>query len=144
MSSKQSNFFSVRTETNRNPICFGCFSVCFAKPKNIFFGLFWFVGVSDRYQNNRNKHNFVKTNRKISKKTFYIRGVLETVNFFSRFKPKQTENQSVSVVFPFFFAKPNNFFFGLFRCFGPLSKPLSKQPKQTELKGSVQRKLRWV
>jgi hypothetical protein len=31
--------FSVRTETNRNSICFGCFSVCFAKPKNIFFGL---------------------------------------------------------------------------------------------------------
>ncbi len=37
-------FFSVPTETNRNSICFGCFSVCFAKPKNIFFGLFWFFG----------------------------------------------------------------------------------------------------
>jgi hypothetical protein len=40
VSSKQSNFFSVRTETNQNSICFGCFSVCFAKPKNIFFSLF--------------------------------------------------------------------------------------------------------
>ncbi len=43
VSSKQSNFFSVRTETNQNSICFVCFSVCFAKPKNIFsvcFGLF--------------------------------------------------------------------------------------------------------
>jgi hypothetical protein len=33
-------FFSVRTETNRNSICFGCFLVCFAKPKKNFFGLF--------------------------------------------------------------------------------------------------------
>ncbi len=42
-------FFSVRTETNRNSICFGCFSVCFfAKPKIIkifFFGLFQFVSM---------------------------------------------------------------------------------------------------
>ncbi len=43
-SSKQVIFFSVRTETNRNSICFCCFLVCiFAKPKNFFwicFGLF--------------------------------------------------------------------------------------------------------
>jgi hypothetical protein len=45
-------FFSVRTETNRNSICFGCFSVCFAKPTNFFSVCF---GVSDRYRNNRNK-----------------------------------------------------------------------------------------
>jgi hypothetical protein len=38
-------FFSVQTETNRNSICFGCFSVCFAKPKKKFFGLFRFVSV---------------------------------------------------------------------------------------------------
>jgi hypothetical protein len=59
-------------------------------------------------------------------------------NFFFRFEPKQTETQSVSVVFRFVsqnqktlfsvcFAKPKNFVFGLFRCFGPVSK----QPKQT-------------
>jgi hypothetical protein len=36
-------FFSVRTETNRNSICFGCFSICFS--------------VSDCYRNNRNKQN---------------------------------------------------------------------------------------
>jgi hypothetical protein len=29
VSSKQLIFFSVRTETNRNSTCFGCFSVCF-------------------------------------------------------------------------------------------------------------------
>jgi hypothetical protein len=33
-------FISVRTETNRNSICFGSFSVCFAKPITMFFGLF--------------------------------------------------------------------------------------------------------
>jgi hypothetical protein len=38
-------FFSVRTETNPNSICFDCFSVCFAKPKNIFFGLFRCFGL---------------------------------------------------------------------------------------------------
>jgi hypothetical protein len=32
--------FSVRTETNRNKICFGCVSVCFVKPKTKIFGLF--------------------------------------------------------------------------------------------------------
>jgi hypothetical protein len=37
-------FFSVRTETNRNSICFGSFSVCFAKPITIIFGLFWCFG----------------------------------------------------------------------------------------------------
>jgi hypothetical protein len=40
-SSKPLVFFSVRTETNRNSVCFGCFSVCFfAKPKIFSFGLF--------------------------------------------------------------------------------------------------------
>ncbi len=37
--------------------------------------------------------------------------VLETVNYFSRFEPKQTETQSVSVVFWLvFFAKLKSFF----------------------------------
>jgi hypothetical protein len=40
VSSKQSNFFSVWTETKRNSICFGWFSVCFVKLITIFFGLF--------------------------------------------------------------------------------------------------------
>ncbi len=43
-------FFPDQTETNRNSICFGCFSVCFAKPNKFFwicFGLFQcFVPVS--------------------------------------------------------------------------------------------------
>jgi hypothetical protein len=44
VSLKQTNFFSVRTETNRNSICFGSFPVCFAKPITILFGLFWCFG----------------------------------------------------------------------------------------------------
>jgi hypothetical protein len=36
----EKKIFSVRTETNRNKICFAFVSVCFVKPKNIFFGLF--------------------------------------------------------------------------------------------------------
>jgi hypothetical protein len=129
VSSKQSIFFSVPTETNRNSICFGCFSVCFTKPKNIFSVCF---GVLDRYRNNRNKQNFLETNRKNLQKSSLFGGP-QNCNFFSRFEPKQTKTQSVSSVFLVcFFAKPKNFFpvcFGLFRCFGPVSK----RPKQIEL-----------
>jgi hypothetical protein len=59
--------FLVRTETNRNSICFSCFSVCFAKQTNFssqnkqilvretnkfYFGL-WLFRVSDQYRNNK-------------------------------------------------------------------------------------------
>ncbi len=38
--------FSVRTETNRNSICFSCLLVCFfAKPKIFFFNLFQFLSM---------------------------------------------------------------------------------------------------
>ncbi len=69
-------FFSVRTETNRNSICFSCFSVSFAKPK-IFFFRFVSVcfGVSDQYQNNRNKP-------KKPINSALCQGILETINFF--------------------------------------------------------------
>jgi hypothetical protein len=54
-SSKPLFFFSVRTETNRNSVCFGCYSVCFlAKPPNFFSVCF---DVSDRYWNNWNKQD---------------------------------------------------------------------------------------
>jgi hypothetical protein len=49
-------------------------------------------------------------------------------HIFFRFEPKQTEIQSVSVVFGLF-CKTKKHFFGLFWCFGPVSKQL----KQTEL-----------
>ncbi len=85
---------------------FRLFFGLFRETKNHFFQLVLvcFV-VSDRYRNNRNKP-------KKSPKNF---GVLETVNFFSPFEPKQTETQSVSVIFRFAFSGNNKFFFGLFR-----------------------------
>ncbi len=46
VSSKPLIFFSVRTKTNRNSICFGCFSVCFFAKPNIFFSLFRFISMS--------------------------------------------------------------------------------------------------
>ncbi len=46
-----------------------------------------------------------------------------------RFEPKQTETRSVSRNVSVCFVKPKKIFFGLFRCF----EPISKQPKQTEL-----------
>jgi hypothetical protein len=61
--------------------------------------------------------------------------------FFFQFKPKQTETQSVPVVFRFVSRNKKTFFFGLFWCFGPVSKQRNKQnfletnlnkPKQTE------------
>ncbi len=59
-------FFSVRTETNRNSICFGCFSVCFAKPKNIFFGLFQCFG---RVANEPKQTEFSRNKPKQTKKS---------------------------------------------------------------------------
>jgi hypothetical protein len=53
-SSKKLIFFSVRTEKNRNSICFGCFSVCFSRNPKKFFGLF---RCSGPVRNNRNKQN---------------------------------------------------------------------------------------
>ncbi len=43
VSSKQLIFFSVRTKTNRNSTCFGCFSVCFFRETKQ--NYFWFVSV---------------------------------------------------------------------------------------------------
>jgi hypothetical protein len=124
VSSKQS-VYSVRTETNRNSICFACFSVCFAKPKIIFSVCFF---VSDRYRNNRNKQNFVETNRKNLQKAFSIRGSQKQLIFFlgsNRNNPELNQFQ----LFLCLFSRKQKKFFGLFWCFGPVSN----QPKQTEL-----------
>ncbi len=118
--------FSLRTETNRNSICFGCFSVCFTNPKNIFLGLFRCFGPVLKQPK---QTEFSWNKPKKSPKNFLYLAVLETVNFFSRFKPKQTKTQSVSIVFLFPFCETKKFFCGLFRCFGPVSK----QPKETDL-----------
>jgi hypothetical protein len=79
-------FFSVRTETNRNSICFSCFSVCFAKPKKNFSGLFRFFGpVSKQPKQTEFSRNKQK---KIPPK---IRGYSKPLIFFlgsNRNKPK--------------------------------------------------------
>jgi hypothetical protein len=51
-----------------------------------------------------------------------------------RFEPKQTE--TFGSLFSVCFAKPITIIFGLFRCFGPVSK----QPKQTDLFRNKQKK----
>ncbi len=72
---------------------------------------------------------FPKQTEKISKKF----GGPRNRQFFSWFEPKQTETQSVPVVFRFaFLQNPKKILsvcFSLFRFFGPISK----LPKQTEL-----------
>ncbi len=119
-------FFSVRCETNRNSICFGCFLVCFAKPKNIFSVCF---GVSDRYRTSETNTTLSKQTEKSQKNVLY-QWVLETINFLFSVRTETNRNSICFCCFPVcFFAKLNNFFFSLFRCF----RPLSKQPKQTEL-----------
>ncbi len=126
MSSKQSNFLLVRTETNRNSICFGCFSVCFAKPKKIFSVCF---GVSDRYRNNQNKHNFFETNQNNLQKNVLYEGVLETVIFFLASNQNKPKLNLFRLFFGLLLRETKKIFGGLFQCFGPVSK----QQKQTEL-----------
>jgi hypothetical protein len=85
-------FVSVQTEKKRNSICFGCFSVCFAKPKNFFPVCF---GVLERYRNNQKpkQTELLRNKPKKSQKTLSF-GVSSKQLFFW-FEPKQTETQSV-------------------------------------------------
>ncbi len=122
----------VRTETYRNSICFGCFLVCFAKPKNIFFGLFRCFGQVLKQPKQtelcQNKPEQTKTNRKNYQQMFPIRGSSKQLVFFSVW----TETNRNSICFGCFlvcFLETKKFVFGLFWYFGPVSK----QPKQTEL-----------
>jgi hypothetical protein len=71
-------FFSVRTKTNRNSICFGSFSVCFAKPITIFFGLFWYVSVF------RTRFETTETNRSVSKQTEKLKKIHNKKNLRSK------------------------------------------------------------
>jgi hypothetical protein len=123
-------FFSVRTETNRNSICFGCFLVCFTKPKNIFFGLFRCFGpVSKQPKQTEFYRNKLKQTKKIPPKTLSIIGYSKPLIFFlgsNRNKPKLN---LFRLFFGLLFRETKKNFSGLFRCFGPVSK----QPKKTEL-----------
>ncbi len=85
-------FFSVRTETNRNSICFGCFSVCFAKPKLTFFRFVLCFGpVSKQTKQTKLCRYKLKQTEKISKKRFILGDPRNSKNFFlglHRNKPK--------------------------------------------------------
>jgi hypothetical protein len=134
-------FFSVRTElTNRNSICFNCFLVCFAKPKNIFLGLFRFDSVFrtciETTETNRTLSKQTKTNRKNLQKTFSIRGSSKQF-FFSRFELKQTETQSLSVVFWFVFLPSQKFFFSV--CFSVSDRYRNNRNKQNLWYGELKR-----
>jgi hypothetical protein len=130
VSSKQSNFRfgpkQIKTQSvsvvfwfvSQNEKTF--FSVCF--------------GVSDRYRNNRNKQNFLETKRKNLQKNL---GVLETVNCFSRFEPKQTKTQSVSVVFRFAFSRNQTNFFSV--CFDVSDRYRNYRNKQNLWYGELKR-----
>ncbi len=118
VSSKQSNFFFGSNRNKPKLNLFRLFFGLFRETKKHFFRFVSVCfGVSDW---NRNKQNFLETNRKNLQKTLI---------FFS----VQTETDRNSICFGYFsgcfFAKPKKCFFDLFRYFGPVSK----QPKQTEL-----------
>ncbi len=137
VSSKQSNFSSVRTETNRNSICFGWFSVSFAKPKKFFSVCF---GVSDRYRNNQNKQNFLETNRKNLQKMFSIRGSSKPLFFFS-VRTKTNRNSICFGCFSVcFFVKPKKLFLRfVLVCFDVLDRYRNNRNKQNLWYGKLKR-----
>jgi hypothetical protein len=95
VSSKQSNFFFGSNRNKPKLNLFRLFFGLFRETKKHFFRFVSVCfGVSDRYRNNRNKQNFLETNRNKPKnlqKTFSIRGSSKSLNFFlgsNRNKPK--------------------------------------------------------
>jgi hypothetical protein len=131
VSSKQSNLFFG---SNRNKLklnLFWLFFGLFRETKKTFFRFVSVCfGVSDRYRNNRNKQNFIETNRNKpikSPKKFSISP--RNRYFFFSVLTKPNRNSICSVVFRFAFRETNQIFSSLFQCF----KPVLKKPKQTEL-----------
>jgi hypothetical protein len=124
-------FFSVRTETNRNSICFGCFSVCFAKPKKHFFGLFRCFGPVSKQPK---QTEFSRNKPKKSPKTFSIRGSLKQLILFSRFEPKLNLFQ---LFFGLLFRETNKFFFSV--CFDVLDCYRTNRNKQNLWYGELKR-----
>ncbi len=119
MSSKQSNFFFGSNRNKPKLNLFRLFFDLFCETKKHFFRFVSVCfGVSDRYRNNRNKQNFIETNQKNLQKMFSIRGSSKPLILFLGSNRNSICFGCFSVCF---FAKPANFFFfGLFRCFGPV------------------------
>jgi hypothetical protein len=127
VSSKQSNFVFG---SNQNSICIGCLSVCFAKPKNVFFGLFRCFGpVSKHPKQTEFCQNKPKQTENISKKRSLLGGSSKPLIFFLGSNQNKPKFELFRLFFGLLFRETQFFFFGLFRCFGLGSK----QPKQTEL-----------
>jgi hypothetical protein len=89
VSSKQSNFFSVRTETQSVSIVFW---FILRNQKTFFFGLFWCFGpVSKQPKQTEFSQNKPKQTKKNLQKTFSIRGSSKSLIYFlgsNRNKPK--------------------------------------------------------
>jgi hypothetical protein len=98
--------FSVRTETNRNLFCFEFFRFV-SRNQTTFFSVCF--GVLDLYQNNRNKQNFLETNRKTLQKPFSIRRSSKPLILF--LGPNWNRNSVCLGCFSVcFYTKPKNFF----------------------------------
>jgi hypothetical protein len=97
----------------------------FLETKKIFSGLFWCFGPVSKQPKQTELFPKTETNRKNLQKTVSSRVPSQQLIFF-RFERKETETQSVSIVFWFVSQKQKKI--GLFLCFGLVSK----QPKQTE------------
>jgi hypothetical protein len=130
VSSKQSNFFFGSNRNKPKLNLFRLFFGLFRETKKLFFR---FVSVFrndiETTETNRIFSKQTETNQKNLQKTFSIRGSSKPLIFFlgsNRDKPKL---KLFWLFFSLLLPKPPIFFFGLFRCF----EPVSKQPKQTEL-----------
>ncbi len=108
MSTKQSNFFFG---SNRNKLklnLFRLFFGLFRKTKKHFFR---FVLVFRTGIDNRNKQNFVETNRKNLQKTFSIRGSSKPYIFFLGLNRNKPKLGLFRLFFGLLFRKTKNFFF---------------------------------
>jgi hypothetical protein len=106
---RNNHFFLVPTETNRNSICFACFSVCFTKPKNIYFGLFWCFGLVLKQPK---RTELCQNKLKKSPKNLLYKGFSKQLIFFSGFEPKL----NLFRLFFGFFSQNQQFVFSV--CFG--------------------------
>ncbi len=132
MSSKQSIFFGLNRNKPKLNLFWSFFGLFRETKKHFFRFVLVFGPIKKQPKQTEFCRNKLKQTKKISKKRSLLGGPRNR-EFFSQVEPKQTETQSVSIVFRFAFSRNQQFLFSvcfcLFQCFGPVSK----QPKQTEL-----------
>ncbi len=113
VSSKQSNFFfrfePKQTETQSVSVVF---RVCFAKPKNIFFSLFWFVSVFwTGIESTKTNGILSKQTEKISKKRCSIRRSSKPLIFFLGSNQNKLKLSLFRLFFGLLFRETKKFFF---------------------------------